>query len=125
MQGLFLSMRSTGALVSGHGSEKFITPLFLGTTLTEEKIKGERLDNLEKKLRILKEHFGEGNVFPELFEAFMKAGTPDEMESALQHMFQEKILDVRISKFPFITTVEEAKKEMISLKEILEQANKP
>jgi hypothetical protein len=98
--------------------------LILGTTLTEEKIKGQRLDNLEKKLRILKEHFGEGNVRPELFEAFMKAGTPDEMESALQNLFQEKILDVRISKFPVITTVEEARKEMISLKEILEQANK-
>jgi hypothetical protein len=41
--------------------------LVLGTTLSEEKIKGQRLDNLEKKLRMLKEYFGEGNVPTELF----------------------------------------------------------
>ena len=95
--------------------------LVLGTTLTEEKIKGQRLDNLDKKLKLLKEHFGDINVREDLFEAFMRASTPDEMENALQNLFEEKIQSIRISKYPIITTVEEARKEMIDIGKVLKQ----
>jgi hypothetical protein len=93
--------------------------LVLGTTLSEEKIKGQRLDNLEKKLRILKEYFGEGNVRPELFENFMRADTPIETQEALQNLFDEKIKTIKISKQPFTGEIEENRKEMVDLKKLL------
>jgi hypothetical protein len=95
--------------------------LILGTSLTEEKIKGQRIDNIEKKLRILKEYFGDSNVRSGLFQAFVQADTPQEMEQAMQNLFEEKIKSVKISKSPIITTIDEAKKEMIDLNIILKQ----
>ena len=97
--------------------------LILGTTLSEEKIKGQRLDNLEKKLRIMKEYFGEGNVRPELFENFMKADTPIETQEAVQSLFEEKIKTIRISKQPFTGEIEDNRKEMIDLKKLLTESD--
>lgn len=97
--------------------------LVLGTTLSEEKIKGQRLDNLEKKLRILKEYFGEGNVRPELFENFIKADTPIETQEALQNLFDEKIKTIRISKHPFEGNIEDNRKEMIDMKNLLTEGD--
>ena len=95
--------------------------LLLGTTLTEEKIKGQRIDNMEKKLKILKEYFGDSNVRPELFQAFMQADTPDEMERAMQHLFQERIQSIKISRSPIITSIEDARKDMIDIGEVLKK----
>lgn len=94
--------------------------MLLGTTLTEEKIKGQRLDNMDKKLKILKEHFGDYAVRPELYHAFMKADTPSDMEAAVQNLFNEKIKSVKISKSPIIT-IEQAKLEMVDIGEILKK----
>ncbi len=95
--------------------------LILGTTLKEEKIKGQRIDNMEKKLKILKEYFGESNVRPELFQEFMNADTPNEMEQAMQNLFNERIKTIKISKSPIITSIDEAKKEMIDLSQIFKK----
>lgn len=76
---------------------------------------------MEKKLRILKEYFGESNVRPELFQAFMQADTPDEMEQAMQNLFEERIKTIRISKSPIITSVADAKKEMIDIRNVFKQ----
>lgn len=95
--------------------------LLLGTTLTEEKIKGQRIDNIEKKLKILKEYFGDSNVRPELFQAFMEANTPDDMEQAMQHLFNERIQSIKISRSPVITNIEDARKEMIDIGEVLKK----
>jgi len=94
--------------------------LILGTTLNEEKIKGQRLDNMEKKLKILKDYFGD-NVRPELFQEFMQSDTPAEMQQAMKDLFEEKITSIKISKSPVITSVEDARKEMINLKEVFKQ----
>ena len=95
--------------------------LILGTTLSEEKIKGQRIENMERKLKILKEYFGDSNVRPELFQAFMHADTPNEMEEAMQNLFEERIKTIKISKSPIITSVEEARKEMIDIGKVLKQ----
>lgn len=95
--------------------------LVLGTSLTEEKIKGQQLDNLDRKLRMLKEYFGEENVRPELFDVFMRANTPIETQEALQNLFQEKIKTIRISKHPFTGEIEENRVEMIDIKVLLTQ----
>jgi hypothetical protein len=97
--------------------------LVLGTTLTEEKIKGQRLDNLEKKLKVMKEYFGDENVRPELFENFMRADTPIETQEALQNLFDEKIKAIRISKHPFSGAIEENRREMIDIKGLLSDNN--
>ncbi|NCI49001.1 hypothetical protein GWC95_03650 [Sediminibacterium roseum] len=97
--------------------------LVLGTTLTEEKIKGQRIDNLDKKLRMLKEYFGEGCVRADLFEKFIKADTPIETQEALQNLFDEKIKAVRISRQPFMGEIEENRKDMIDLKNIQSDHN--
>jgi len=97
--------------------------LVLGTTLTEEKIKGQRLDNIEKKLRMLKEYFGDGNVRSELFENFMKADTPIETQESLQNLFAEKIKIIKISKHPFTGEIEENRKEMLEIKGLLTEGD--
>ena len=93
--------------------------LLYGTTLTKEKIIGQRLDNMEKKLKILKEYFG-SDVRPELYDTFMEAKSPREIEKAVNRLFQEKIRDIKISKRPFNGNIEETRKSLISLKEKLE-----
>lgn len=92
--------------------------LVLGTTLSEEKIKGQRLDNLDKKLRILKEYFGEANIRSELFENFMRADTPAETQEALQNIFAERIQSVKISRQPFTGQIDENRKNMLDLKDL-------
>jgi hypothetical protein len=93
--------------------------LVLGTTLTEEKIKGQRIDNLEKKLKIMKEYFGDENVRPELFENFMRADTPIETQEALQNLFDEKIKTIRLSRHSFSGSIEENRKDMVDIKGLL------
>lgn len=98
--------------------------LVLGTTLSEEKIKGQRLDNLEKKLRMLKEYFGDAFVRPELFENFMRADTPIETQEALQNIFAERIQSLKISKQPFTGQIDENRKDMLDLKKLLPEKDK-
>lgn len=89
--------------------------LTLGTTLTEEKIKGQRIDNLDKKLKMLKEYFGDVNIRPELFNAFIEADTPLETQEALQNLFKERIEQVRISRRPFKGNIEDNRRDMLDL----------
>lgn len=96
--------------------------LVLGTTLSEEKIKGQRIENMERKLRILRDYFGDSSVRPELFQAFMQADTPADMEQAMQNLFEERIIAIRISKSPIITSVEDARREMIDIRTVLKQS---
>ena len=96
--------------------------LLYGTTLTREKIIGQRLDNMEKKLRIMKEYFGNG-VRPELYDSFMEAKTPREIESAVERLFQERIRDIRVSEQPFKGNIEEVRQTLISLNEKLDESD--
>jgi hypothetical protein len=91
--------------------------LLFGTTLTAEQMKGQALDNIAKKMEIYKTYFGEINVREELFQAYMKANTPDEINHAVYNIIQENIQTIKISKRPVQDgQIEEAKKEMLNIK---------
>ncbi len=94
--------------------------LVYGTSLVNEKVIGQRLDNLHKKLEVLEKHFGD-EVRPELYQSFMSAKTPSEIEFALSRLFDEKIKDVRISKKPFKGDIKESRNNMISLIEMIDK----
>jgi hypothetical protein len=73
--------------------------ILFGTTLGDEKVVGETLDNLEKKLSILSKYFGSG-VNPKDFDAFMRAKAAPEIEAAVRKMLKQKIKRVSISTRP-------------------------
>lgn len=73
--------------------------ILFGTTLGDEKVVGQTLDNLDKKLSILSKYFGSG-VNPKDFDAFMRAKAQPEVEAAVRKMLKQKIRSVRISKRP-------------------------
>ena len=75
-----------------------------------------------KKLKILKEYFGNG-VRPELYDSFMNARSPREIETAVNRLFQERIREIRVSKEPFTGNIEEAKETLVSLNEKLDESN--
>lgn len=74
--------------------------ILFGTTLGDEKVIGQKLDNLDKKLSILRNYFGSG-VNPKDFDAFMRAKTAPDIEAAVRKMLKQRIKAVRISKRPF------------------------
>lgn len=74
--------------------------ILFGTTLGDEKVIGQKLDNLDKKLSILRKYFGSG-VNPKDFDAFMRAKTAPDIEAAVRKMLKQRIKAVRISRRPF------------------------
>ena len=88
--------------------------LLYGTTLTKEKIVGQKLENFDKKLKILKDYFGDG-VRPDLFENFISAETPRDIEEAVNRLLQERIKDIRVSQVPFNGKIAESRRNLISL----------
>jgi hypothetical protein len=70
--------------------------ILFGTTLSDEKVVGQTLDNLDKKLSILSKYFG-SDVNPKDFDAFMRAKAAPEIEAAVRKMLRQKIKRVGIS----------------------------
>lgn len=98
--------------------------LLLGTTLTDEKVIGQQLDNLDKKLEIIKKHFGD-SIRPEDFQRFMEARTPQQIEAAFQKLIQQGIRKVEVSKIPFEGDIEAIEASLIDLKILLHSDDKP
>jgi hypothetical protein len=73
--------------------------LLFGTTLGDEKVVGQTLDNLDKKLSILSKYFGSG-VNPKDFEAFMRAKAAPDIEAAALKMLKQRIKRVSVSTRP-------------------------
>jgi len=73
--------------------------ILFGTTLSDEKVVGQTLDNLDKKLSILSKYFG-SDVNPKDFDAFMRAKAAPEIEAAVRKMLRQKIKRVSISTHP-------------------------
>jgi hypothetical protein len=73
--------------------------ILFGTTLSDEKVVGQTLDNLDKKLSILSKYFG-SDVNPKDFDAFMRAKAAPEIEAAVRKMLRQKIKRVSISTRP-------------------------
>lgn len=73
--------------------------ILFGTTLGDEKVVVQTLDNMDKKLAILHKYFG-AEVNARDFQKFMRAKTVPEIETAVQKMLGRKIKRVSISKDP-------------------------
>ena len=73
--------------------------ILFGTTLGDEKVVGQTLDNMDKKLSILSKYFS-SDVNPRDFAAFMRAKTAPDVQKAVQKMLKQRIKRVSISKEP-------------------------
>jgi hypothetical protein len=73
--------------------------ILFGTTLGDEKVVGQTLDNMDKKLSILSKYFS-SDVNPRDFAAFMRAKTAPDIQKAVQKMLKQRIKRVSISKEP-------------------------
>jgi hypothetical protein len=89
--------------------------LMLGTTLADEKVMGERLDNLDKRLSILRRHFG-SVLTREALQAFMDAKTPRQLDRAVHHLIEEGICSVQVSRAPFAGDIEDTEQTLLELK---------
>jgi hypothetical protein len=73
--------------------------ILFGTTLGDEKVVGQTLDNMDKKLSILSKYFGSG-VNPKDFDAFMRAKAAPDIEAVVRKMLKQKIKKISISQEP-------------------------
>ena len=73
--------------------------ILFGTTLGDEKVVGQTLDNMDKKLSILSKYFS-SDVNPRDFAAFMRDKTAPDIQKAVQKMLKQRIKRVSISKEP-------------------------
>jgi len=96
--------------------------LLFGTTLADQKLVGQKLDNIDKKLNILEKYFG-GAIYPEDFEAFMRARTPRDLELAVKRMIAEGLQKVEISRKSFTGEIKDTRRELIDVKEVISEAN--
>ncbi len=106
----------------GSGIWEFLGELrqlvLLGTSLAEEKIIGQQLDNYARKLSILDRYFGVA-VRPKDFDIFMKARTPNELSYALRKLYAQRISRVEISQIPFRGNPTRSREKLIELKKLL------
>lgn len=96
--------------------------LLLGTTLADEKMSGEKLVNMDKRIEFMKKHFGDA-VSPKDFQMFMKAKTPRQLEKALQRLVEQGIERIEISSKSFEGNIEETKATLVDIKGLLEEAD--
>lgn len=93
--------------------------LLLGTSLADEKTVGQRLDNIDKRLEILRKHFGDA-VKPRDFQKFMQARTPAQIDLAMQKLLRQGIRRVQISKRPFDGDIEAIEASLVDLRRLPE-----
>jgi hypothetical protein len=96
--------------------------ILFGTTLGDEKVVGQTLDNLDKKLSILHQYFG-SDVNPKDFQAFMRAKAAPDIEAAVCKMLRRKIKRVSISSRPVPELGKAGAGELIDVK-LLEEGNR-
>lgn len=95
--------------------------LMLGTSLSDEKVMGERLTHLEARIAFLRRHFGDA-VRPEDFQAFMKARTPRQLNKAMDRLIEQRIQSVQISRDSFTGDAPSLEEAMVELKALSEPA---
>jgi hypothetical protein len=96
--------------------------IMLGTTLADEKAIGQKLENMDKRIEILKKHFG-GVISAEDFKQFMKAQAPWQLEKAFQKLIDQGIEKIEISKKPFQGDFKETERTLTDIKGLLEEAD--
>lgn len=91
--------------------------IMLGSTLADEKIMGQKIENMDKKLEFLRKHFG-NEVSPKDFERFMKAKTPRTLEKAVRKLIEQGIERIEISREPFKGQIKEIESSLVDVKAI-------
>jgi hypothetical protein len=91
--------------------------LMLGTSLADEKVVGERLTNLDKRMDFLRKNFG-GAIKPEDFEAFMNAKTPRQLDRAVKKLIAQGLQKVEVSREPFDGNIQQAEATLVDLKKL-------
>lgn len=97
--------------------------LMLGTTLADEKVIGQKIENMDKRIEFLKKHFGNA-IFPEDFQRFMKAKSPRQLEKAFQKLIEQGIEKIEISKEPFRGDIKQIEPSLTDIKALFEDADK-
>src|SRR5438128_9168092 len=97
-----------------------------GTSLADEKVMGERLANLEKRMEFLRKNFG-NSVSTQDLERFMRARTPRQLERAVQKLFAQGIQKVEVSSRPFVGDIHTTEATLVDIKQLTdaEQRNNP
>jgi hypothetical protein len=96
--------------------------LMFGTTLADEKLVGQKLDNMDKRLALIQKYF-KGAANPKDFAAFMKARTPRQLEAAFQRLIAQGIRKVEVSTEPFEGDIEDTQRSLLDLKKLLGDAD--
>jgi hypothetical protein len=96
--------------------------LFFGSTLSDEKLMGQKIDNIDKKMTILSKYFGD-SIVPEDYQKFMNTKTPRQVERAFQRMIKQRIESIKISQKPFLGNPEETKSSLIDIKLLLNKVD--
>lgn len=97
--------------------------LMLGTTLADEKVMGQKLENMDKRIEFMKKHFGH-SACPRDYERFIKAKTPRELEQAVLKLIRQGIAKIEISSLPFTGDIKEAEASLVDIKGLLDEADK-
>jgi hypothetical protein len=90
--------------------------LLLGSTLADEKVMGEKLANVDKRIELFRKLFGNAAVSPQDFQAFMAAKTPRELDKAIHRLIEQGIQRIEVSAVPFEGNIEETRKSLIDFK---------
>ena len=96
--------------------------LVLGTSLADEKVMGEKLENLEKRLDFFHRNFG-NTANPRDFEIFMRAKTPRQLERAVQNLIKQGIQKVEVSREPFLGDVKATAVTLVDLRQLSEKTD--
>ena len=91
--------------------------LMLGTSLADEKVIGERLTNLDKRMEFLRKNFV-GAVRTQDFEAFMNAKTPRQLDRAVRKLIAQGLQKVEVSREPFDGNIQHAEATLVDLKKL-------
>jgi hypothetical protein len=93
--------------------------LMFGTTLSDEKLKNQRLDNWKKKLEMLQQHFGP-DISPADIRKLMNAETPPEVDRAMKRLIRQGLKKAQISKKAFDGNIKAIEDSMVDLKLLTE-----
>ncbi|MFZ1933451.1 MAG: hypothetical protein WCB27_04370 [Thermoguttaceae bacterium] len=89
--------------------------LMLGTTLADEKVMGQKIENMDKRVEFIRKHFGTV-ISPKDFERFMKAKTPKQLDSAVQKLIRQGIKRIQISSEPFAGDMKATETSLVDIK---------
>ena len=96
--------------------------ILLGTTLADEKVIGQKLENMDKRFDLLRKNFGH-SVSTEDFKRFMAAKTPRQLENALQRIIEQGIEKIEISQRPFNGNIKDTTASSVDIKKLLKDAD--